>query len=62
MKTQNLISDISYPVKGSYIDSVDLSDIKKFLRSKNVGFKLDESYEFMVRQGFESLKSKLEKV
>ena len=62
MKTQNLISDISYPVKGSYIDSVDLSDIKKFLRLKNVGFKLDESYEFKVRQGFESLKSKLEKV
>lgn len=62
MKTQNLISDISYPVKGSYIDSVDLSDIKKFLRLKNVGFKLDATYEFKVRQGFESLKRKLEKV
>ncbi len=61
-KTRNLISDISYPIKGSNINSVDLEDIKKFLDTEKVDFKLDESYEIKVRNGFETLKSKLEKV
>ena len=61
-KTRNLISDISYPIKGSDIKSVDLEDIKKFLDTEKVDFKLDKSYEIKVRNGFETLKSKLEKV
>ena len=61
-KTRNLISDISYPIKGSDINSVDLEDIKKFLDTEKVDFKLDKSYEIKVRNGFETLKSKLEKV
>lgn len=60
-KMQNLISDISYPIKGSNINSVDLSDIKKFLDTDKVNFKLDKCYEIKVKAGFETLKSKLKR-
>ena len=60
-KMQNLITDTSYPVKGSCINSVDFEDIKRFLNTEKIDFEIDESYERKVQKGFETLKCKLEK-
>lgn len=61
-KMQNLITDTEYPVKGCFINAVDLEDIKRFLNEEKVNFKLDESYETRAGNGFEALKRELKKV
>lgn len=61
-KMQNLISDVSYPIKGCYINSVNSEDIRGFLSIEKVDFKIDKSYENKVKNGFSVLKRKLEKV
>lgn len=59
-KMRNLISDISYPIKGCDINAVNMWEIKKFLTSEPIGFTLDERYETDVKKGFAELKKQIE--
>ena len=59
-KMQNLLYDISYPVKGCDIHSVDIGKIQKFLTAEPIGFKLDNSYETDAIKGFAALKKQIE--
>lgn len=59
-KIRNLISDVSYPVKGCDISSVNVEEIQKFLMSGPLNFKMDERYEAEVKKGFAALKKQIE--
>ncbi len=58
-KTQNLLTDISYPVKGCDIRRVNIKEIQKFLISEPLNFKLEKHYEADVIKGFAALKKQI---
>lgn len=60
-KMRNLLSDVSYPIDGCDIRSVDISEIQRFLISKPLNFMIDKSYYMDVVKGFEVLKKQIEK-
>lgn len=60
-KMRNLLSDVSYPIAGCDIRSVDIRAIQSFLISKPLNFMIDKSYYKDVVKGFEVLKKQIEK-
>lgn len=60
-KMRNLLSDVSYPIAGCDIRSVDIRAIQNFLISKPLNFMIDKSYYKDVVKGFEVLKKQIEK-
>ena len=60
-KMRNLLSDVSYPIDGCDIRSVDISEIQRFLAASTTEFKIDKRFENDVKFGFAALKEQIEK-
>ena len=60
-KMRNLLSDVSYPIAGCDIRSVDISEIQRFLAASTTEFKIDKRFENDVKFGFAALKEQIEK-
>ena len=60
-KMRNLLSDVSYPIDGCDIRSVDISEIQRFLAASTAEFKIDKRFENDVKFGFAALKEQIEK-
>ena len=60
-KMRNLLSDVSYPIAGCDIRSVDISEIQRFLAASTTEFNIDKRFENDVKFGFAALKEQIEK-
>ncbi len=60
-KMRNLLSDVSYPIDGCDIRTVDISEKQRFLAASTTEFKIDKRFENDVKFGFAALKEQIEK-